>query len=262
MEEEEDSPPPAGAPAWMATFGDMMSLLLCFFVLLLSFSEMNVVKFRNMAGSMSDAFGISSRTHGLEERSSSDLIELSDSMQQAPAMQPDGAQERAEGEEENEEAKRAAEARKLDQELLDVVDKVISDRGLDERVQAVMGDHGVTIRADSQLMFEPGNDKMRAEAGAVMEEIAELAALFPYQIVVRGHTDDAPIRTARFPSNWELSSSRAVAGVRFLIDVGAVEPTRVSAQGFADTQPLVANDSPENRAKNRRIEFVFYREEE
>jgi chemotaxis protein MotB len=253
---DEETPPSAGAPAWMATFGDLMSLLLCFFVLLLSFSEMNIVKFRAMAGSMRDAFGVSARTRGLEEQSSSDLIELSDAMQHAPSVSPE-AEQRARQQAADD--ARRAEEKQLDQELLDIVDQVISERGLDDRVQAVMGDRGVTIRADSQLMFEPGNDAMRAEAGGIMEEIAELAALFPYKIVVGGHTDDAPIRTARFPSNWELSSARAVAGVRFLIDVGAVEPARVSAQGFADTQPLVANDTPEGRAKNRRIEFVFYR---
>jgi len=259
-ESEEEGPQAEGCPAWMATFGDMMSLLLCFFVLLLSFSEMNVVKFKRMLGSMDQAFGVSARTAGVNETLSGDLIELSNSRQQAP-IASDESSPAIPPPMPSPEQREEEEKRKLDQELLEVVDKVIQERGLDDRVEAVLGDKGVTIRADSQLMFQAGQDRLKPEAAAIMEEVAELAALFPYKVLVEGHTDDSPIRTAQFPSNWELSAARAVAGVRHLIDVGKIDPSRIGAAGFADTQPIVSNDSDEGRAKNRRVEFVFYRED-
>ncbi len=267
MSDSDDEPPKMeGAPAWMATFGDMMSLLLCFFVLLLSFAEMNVVKFKKMMGSMDEAFGVSARTEGLQETMSGDVIEISKAMQEAPIIpeeeppppQPEQNQTNAVADQEQREEE---EKRKLDKELLEVVDKVIEERGLDDRVEAVLGDKGVTIRADSQLLFGPGQNNLKAEAAAIMEEVAELAALFPYKIMVEGHTDDRPIRSPQFPSNWELSAARAVAGVRHLIDIGGLEPSRIAAAGFADTQPLNSNETEEGRQKNRRIEFVFYREE-
>jgi len=254
-----------GAPAWMATFGDMMSLLLCFFVLLLSFANMDVVKFKAMAGSMDKAFGATNEENdGLGEEMSADLISLANG-EQAPSLAvteedappPDDNAPPPENSPSNVEEER----RKLDEELLEVVDNVLEARGLDDRVEAVLGDQGVTIRAESQMMFPPGADVLRPEASAIMEEIAELAALFPYKIVVQGHTDNRRIATERFPTNWELSASRAIAGVRYLIDIGAVEPDRVSAAAFSDTRPLMENSTEAGRAKNSRIEFVFYRED-
>jgi len=265
-DEEEEPPKMEGAPAWMATFGDMMSLLLCFFVLLLSFAEMNVVKFKKMAGSMDQAFGVSARTDGLQDTMTGDVIEISKSMQEAPIVPeeeppPPQPEDKTSAQSEAPAEKKDEETRKLDQELLEVVDKVIQERGLDERVEAVLGDKGVTIRADSQLLFGPGQNKLKPEARAIMEEVAELAALFPYKIMVEGHTDNVPIRSSEFPSNWELSAARAVAGVRHLIDIGGIDPGRIAAAGFADTQPINSNESAEGRQKNRRLEFVFYREE-
>ena len=243
----EEAPKQGGAPAWMATFADMMSLLLCFFVLLLSFANMDIVKFQEMMGSLKDAFGVKVQDPGeLEERSSS-LIELSES-ETKPIIELDPQPVRA--------------REQTDRELLDQVEKFIDDRVLDGIVEAVPGQRGVTIRIKGTLMFETASDVLRPEATPILNEIAGLAARYAYKIAVQGHTDDVPIRTERFPSNWELSAARAVAGVRYLIEHGKVKPERVTATGLAHTQPITHNQTPAAKARNRRLEFVFYHEED
>jgi len=250
VEEElsEEAPKMEGAPMWMATFGDMMSLLLCFFVLLLSFANLDVVKFRDMLGSMKDAFGVQTQTAGEFAAHSTAPIELVETEKKSvieldpQAVPPPKA--------------------KMDEELLEKVEKFIGASGLDGVVEAVPGERGVTIRTKGTLMFETASDTLRLEAAPVLNEIAQLAVRYDYQIAVEGHTDDVPIHTERFPSNWELSAARAVAGARYLIERGGVGPERVSATGRAHTRPLTRDATPQAKAKNRRLEFVFYHEED
>jgi len=131
------------------------------------------------------------------------------------------------------------------------------------RKEAVPGQRGITIRVKDGLMFPSASDTLRDQAAPVLSEVAELTRLHPeYQLSVEGHTDDVPIRTQRFPSNWELATARAVAGVRHLIDQEEVEPERLNAAGFAHTRPVAPSSSAEERALNRRLEFVFYREDD
>ena len=241
---EEESSSAAGAPAWMATFADMMSLLLTFFVLLLSFANLDVVKFRDALGSLKNAFGVTFTESGPYEGQTQQLVELSEETVARP--DPSGGDDAA-----------AA----LNRELLETVQNVIDERELDNVMQAVIGERGVTIRASGKLMFRAASEQLADESLEVLQEIADLAALFPHMISVEGHTDDQPIQTERFPSNWELSAARAVAGVRFLIDEGYVEAGRISAAGFAHTRPVVDGASPQARGRNRRIEFVFYRDQ-
>ena len=244
---EEEAASQSGAPAWMATFADMMTLLLCFFVLLLSFANMDIVKFQDMMGSLKDAFGVKVQDPGEFQAKSSTPIEISDAEKKpvvAPVPELEDSRQR------------------VDRELAKRVDKFIDDKGLAGIVEAVPGKRGVTIRIKGKLMFETASEVLRPEATPVLHEIAELTARYDYKIAVEGHTDDVPIRTERFPSNWELSAARAVAGARYLIEKGKVQPERVMASGRAHTRPITHNRTPEAQALNRRLEFVFYREED
>ncbi len=214
----------------MATFGDMMSLLLCFFVLLLSFANMDIVKFREMLGSIQDAFGVQTESIGRFEAKSS--------------QSQDGTEASTESA----------------SEFTEDVKEFIENRDLQGVVETVPGDRGVTIRIKGALMFESASDELRVAGQPVLDEIIDLAKRYPNSIAVEGHTDDRPINTARYKSNWLLSAARAVAGVRYLIDVGGIEPSRISATGFAHTRPIAPNDTEDNRALNRRLEFVFFKD--
>jgi len=230
LEPEPEEALPQGAPAWTATFGNLMTLLVCFFVLQMSFSKPDPEKFAALTGKAGPRA----------------LVDLSEGRPGEPVeavaeLPPAGPTQ--------------------EEEMMEVVDRVIRERGLAENVEAAIGEGGVTIRVDGQLMFQPDSDALRPQATAVFEEIAELAVLFPYDILVAGHTGDAPQPGGRFATDWELASAQAVAGVRYLIDVGRIAPERIHAASFAHTRPLVETGNEQEQARNHRLEFVFFREE-
>ncbi len=222
-----------GAPAWMATFADMATLLLTFFILLLSFANMDVVKFKVMLGSVKDAFGMQKQTFGDYAARSSEVLDS--------AGQAEDAQDKAE--------QQAAM-----QQALVVIEALFQDLG--EAVEVFLDDEGITVRVEGKLLFESGTAELRPEGAEVLERVAALLARYTFDLYILGHTDSVPIQTVRFPSNWELSGARAAAGLRYVASRGA-DPRRLVAVGFADSRPIVANDHAEGRARNRRVEFLF-----
>ena len=242
-------PEEAGAPAWMATFGDMMSLLLTFFVLLLSFAQMDVVKFRDMMGSIRDAFGVQFEHPGEYEGRTTSVVELS--KQEATdtiAVIETKAQWQPADEA----------AAKIDQEIAEELERAIAENGLEGEAGVDIDGRGVVLRLSGQLLFAPASDELLPEARPLLDGVAALARDFPRDLAIEGHTDDLPISTQRFPSNWHLSAGRAIAALRYLAEKGHVDPRRLSGAGFGAMLPRVPNDSATHRAQNRRIEFVFH----
>jgi chemotaxis protein MotB len=109
----------------------------------------------------------------------------------------------------------------------------------------------------AQLLFDSGSSDLRPESLAPLREISKLVRGMPHPVAIEGHTDSVPVASGRFESNWDLSAARAVSTLRFLVDVGGIEASRLRATGFADSRPLVSNDTGERRALNRRVEIVF-----
>ncbi|MEA3331989.1 MAG: OmpA family protein [Pseudomonadota bacterium] len=230
--QECDCPPcEAGAPAWMATFADLATLLMTFFVLLLSFANMDVVKFRQMAGSVKDAFGTQKETPGtFEERSDTAVtIQLSEEEDRTIDMMQMGERIR----------------------------KTVEEQELEDKTEIKVNDDGVTLTVDGTFMFDGGSAQLKPEFKKFLGEIAKIIEEHDYPLAIEGHSDNIPIKSPIYPSNWELSSSRATAVLRHLIDKHKIPAKRMMAVGHSDTRPVVANDTPENRAKNRRVEFHF-----
>ena len=118
----------------------------------------------------------------------------------------------------------------------------------------------VVVRVPGASLFKPGEADLQLSARPVLDEVIRVVNKYPdYKIHIQGHTDDEPISTERFPTNWELSAARATAVLRYFYDKGA-EPERMTATGYADTFPLATNDTAPGRAKNRRVEFVLEKE--
>jgi len=114
---------------------------------------------------------------------------------------------------------------------------------------------GLKLTMQDPVLFDTGEDALKPEAVPVLTDIAGLLSeLSDNFISIQGHTDNVPIRTARFPSNLELSAARAISVARFLMDKGGIDPKNVSVVGYSENLPIAPNDSPENRAKNRRVE--------
>jgi chemotaxis protein MotB len=272
-----------GLPPWMATFADLMSLLMCFFVLLLSFATIDAVRFKKMAESMRDAFGVQREVPANEivmgisvikqewspTVAEQDVIteirqETSEEQKEHLEMREAEQQEQQQPEQQEtdrEAALRAAEeqlqaelAEQLD-ELQDALDREI-EQGL---VTLERKESSIIIRIQEKGSFDSGSARLDPGFHEVMDRISKVLASKPGRITVTGHSDNIPISTGRFRSNWELSSARAVTVLHSMLRNKDIVEDRVVVQGVADTQPLVPNDSPQNRAKNRRVELVLTR---
>jgi chemotaxis protein MotB len=263
----------------MATFADMMSLLMCFFVLLLSFAELDTIRFKKMAEAMKDAFGVQREIPVAEVVKGTSMI-----MQQFSPGKPESTplqeirQKTADQEKEflevsdesrqediDLDAAKAAIQAKLEQEveeqadeLKEMLDEQISEGLLDVEREKTK----IIIRIQEKGSFSSGRATLNPGFFEVISKITGVIAETPGKIIVAGHTDDVPISTVRFRSNWELSSARAVTVVHAMLSNAALDEDRFLIQGFADSKPLVPNDTKENRALNRRVELIIQRGED
>ena len=284
MAEEECPKCPEGLPPWLATFADLMSLLMCFFVLLLSFATIDAVKFKKMAESMKDAFGVQREIPAAEivmgvsviKREFSPTIAEESIVEQVkqqttetrkenlemkeptPETTPEVTPEVIKEELEKQELKEKLQE-KLEQEAKDEVAEL--QQALDQEIEAgqvAVEREGskVIIRIQEKGSFGSGSASLDPEFFEVMDKITAVLQDKSGKIVVAGHTDNIPIRTGRFRSNWELSSARAVTVLHAMLRNPNIEEERVQVEGHADTNPLVDNDTSENRAKNRRVELI------
>ncbi len=288
MSDEEEKKCPEcvpGLPAWMGTFADLMSLLMCFFVLLLSFSEMDVLKFKRLAGSMREAFGVQRQVDVTQIPMGTSIIaqEFSPGKPEPTALQTvmqqstdtESPQLEQGCQEEIEEAL-AEECPKVQGEKLSdiVIDKI---RELTEQtendainmaaameyevrnnqVEVETRGRRIVIRVQEKGSFRSGSADLNPEFFPVVDKLIDLLKDLEGPIAVEGHTDNIPIRTARFRSNWDLSAARALEVAHALFDSGDLGEERFSVAGYADTKPLVPNDTPEDRARNRRVEIIL-----
>ena len=223
---------PAGT--WMLTYSDMMTLLLTFFVLLFAFSTMDVSKFRIILHSLQDALGL------LEAGTTLDIV-----------------QEEAilSGELEGE---WLAEQRRLEQ-LMTELESFIEAEGLGEQVKVSLEERGLVIRFLDSVLFDLGSAELKEESKAILAKVAEMLEGLPNQIRAEGHTDDLPINTYRFPSNWELSSTRAATVVRFLLESYSFSPNQFAAIGYGEYRPIAPNQEG-GQPLNRRVDLVVLRE--
>ncbi|MCL1477266.1 flagellar motor protein MotB [Marinobacter sp. M3C] len=258
---EEEKP---GIPAWVVTFADLMSLLMCFFVLLLSFSEIDAQKFKQIAGELSAAFGVQRDVPAVEMPMGTSII--FDNFSSAPA-EPTVINEIKQTTTDQkpkvdtlrgavDSAATAAEQKKI-QEQLEQLRKVLKPALSDGRINVTQEQHRIVIRVEEKGSFPSGSAKLTWEFESLLLEMAEVLASIPGELTIEGHTDDVPIRTDRFYSNWDLSAARAASVANALLASGAVAPSRLAVKGLADTAARVENDSPENRAKNRRVEIII-----
>lgn len=256
MDEENECPEcEGGLPGWLATFADLMSLLLVFFVLLLSFSEIDVQKYKQLAGSLKAAFGVQRDVEATEIPKGTSIIaqEFSPGTPQPTIVNqvrqqttdtpkqhlliPDPA---------------VADARKKAKELEEKLKELIKD-GLLE-VKTI--DDQVVIRILDKGSFPSASARVGPGFRETLIEIAEALNKLEGPIIVAGHTDDIPIQTLEFPSNWVLSAARAAAVAHTMTMDGIISPERIEIRAHADNRPIDTNETAEGRAKNRRVEII------
>ena len=242
-----------GSPAWIVTFADLATLLLTFFILLLSFAEMDVEKYRAMANSMSVAL---SGTRVITEvvGGAPESVIATEPAPQTPTAptepEPDFIDERAGGEAPT----------KISPGILDLASELIEelqDEVASEKLSVNYDTDKVVIRFAEDAAFRSGEAAIKPGMESILERVVEVLSACTGDVLVAGYTDDRPISSSRYRSNWDLSAARAVSVVHELVLNRDVPAERVMAAGRAETNPLVPNDSPENRARNRRVEIAI-----
>ena len=223
-----------GMLRWLLTYADMITLLMAFFIMMYSMSVISLDKFDAAASSLRAEFG-PSVDNARRSRGAGLLPGVGDGA--GPVLAP------------------------LEEDIQAVVDQLeeyVADRDLADLVTTRQEQRGLVISVVSDnLLFPVGQAELRAPALSILDEIAGLLKELPNDIVVEGHTCNLPIRTALYPSNWELSAARACRVVRYLAERKGVPATRLAATGHGDSRPVSSNDTEESRVRNRRVDMVI-----
>jgi chemotaxis protein MotB len=215
-----------GAPSWMTTYSDMVTLLLTFFVLLLSMAEMDKVKFEQAIGSLRGAFGIVEDRSDKETTSSILLPRLA-------AIPYDMLQ-------------------RVYKQVIINIEKLELDRD----IEVAMDRGAMVLRVTEKILFDPGSSILKKEAGPVLHKVAKLISPLPFDVRIEGHTDDSPFKESEL-TNWDLSALRAIAVLKYFAENQLLSLDLLSAVGYGEQRPLVPNNSIENKALNRRVEIVL-----
>jgi len=147
--------------------------------------------------------------------------------------------------------------RSREEEMLKEIGTFIKEKQLDDHIVLLSSQNKIMIQVRGAVLFDSGKAVLQGEAKPIMNKIVKIIDDYSeYSVNIKGHTDNRPILTKEFPSNWELSSIRATTVLKYLIQ-GGIDPSRLTATGYSDLLPLVPNDTPENRGINRRVEFVL-----
>ncbi len=219
-----------GSPGgrWEIVYSGFVLILLCFFIMLSSFSTMEAAKVMQFVRSFTSAVSIF--PGGVKFES-------------GPAMMP-GTMEMV-----NPESNLA--------KIFDNLEELAQQFNLQDKINLAFTHEGLVMRLSEHALFDLGAADISVEALPLLQKIGAIISKTDYLIRIEGHTDNLPIHTALFPSNWELSTARAVNVLRYFIKNHNIDPRRLAAEGFSEFHPLAANDRPENRAKNRRVEIIF-----
>lgn len=275
----------SGGASWLTTYSDLVTLLLCFFILLFSMAIVDKQKVEKVALSIRAAFlgetgdSIFSMNAGDTLISLTPVIDENDLLdrldEEAGAEGEEGDETGAEGEEgdetgqEGDEGSETGEAGAEGEEtggdaegigtLKADIQGLIDKMGLNENIRVIDEGTRIILRMDSVILFDTGKADLKPSARPVIEKIGEILKSLDTEIQVQGHADDRPINTPEFSSNWELSTKRATNVVKYLIDKCGVSENHLTATGNAEFRPIAPNDSEYNRQKNRRIDIAIYK---
>jgi len=223
-----------GAPKWVVTFGDLMSLLLCFFVLLLSFSEIDLQKYKQVAGSLKKAFGIQRKERVMEIPKGMKII-----------------------------------AREFDQQIIGTRIKEDLGKEIDDllstdleeyknQISIDASENEVTISLMGESTFDSGQVIIREKLKPLLRNVAKVLEQAKADVIISGHTDNVPVRRGGpYSSNLRLSIARAAAVAEYMLANSKIDPKRVSTMGFGEYRPIASNDTPRGREKNRRVEIIL-----
>ena len=227
--------------AWLLPYSDLMTLLLALFICLFAISQTDQTKLVQMAQAFTAAFNMGGPSFF-------DKAGPSNSMQREVISSEDAGN-----------AAYIQENQQL-QDLQAQLEQYIQENNLQDQLSTQLAEEGLMIRIKERALFPSGSAELVAESQRIGPIVAGLLAAVPERVLISGHTDTDPISTAQFPSNWELSSVRAMTFMKYLLSINPnLNPARFSAIGYGEYRPIAPNDTAENKQQNRRVEILIAR---
>jgi chemotaxis protein MotB len=227
---------------WLTTFNDLITLLMVFFVLLFTMGSMDKNLMKEFQNALQSGLGVLAAGSKVS-------VAVTESQR---LVTMDGPLTQGQGE-----TTPAGEG-----ETADTIEDALSELAAEPGINVKYANQGARISFEDALLFDFGKADINASGFVLLNKMAVVIQKNHCVVRVEGHTDNVPIRTRRFPSNWDLSTARAVNVVKYFVDVCKINPKGLSAVGYGDSRPTVANDSAANRARNRRVEIVLVTEGE
>jgi chemotaxis protein MotB len=226
---------------WLTTFNDLVTLLMVFFVLLFTMSTIDTKKMQDFQYALQSGLGIleTGNKVAISVKRTQPVDDMSHIMTQAEGELNKKGNSQVSG------------------KLVDQIRQMMDN---DPDIQVTRTDQETRLSFEDQVLFDFGKAAINPAGFVFLDKIADVLDKIPYAVRVEGHTDNIPIRTRRFPSNWELSVARAVSVVKYFVEVSNINPQRLSAVGYGESRPVAENDTLSNRAKNRRVEILLLTE--
>ncbi len=228
---------------WLLTYADLMNLLLILFILLFAFSQVDTQKFQQLSQSLSSVFGNGEPPSVIQGGASGNSLINFPATMPSPVIPSQLEEQQIEG-------------------ITKEVSEMVQEDGLGGNIDVKLQERGVVISIKAQVSFKSGSADIEKNSQEDIIKIGKdiLSKIPNKHIRVEGHTDNIPINSALYPSNWYLSSARATSVLTLLIDKAGINPKLISAVGYGEQAPLVPNDSDANREKNRRVDIVILRD--
>lgn len=225
---------------WLMTFADMVSLLFAFFVILYSMSAVNASRYKDLQEALRDSFkGKPVMGKLAKELNMDEMLGSAKEVSKSKTLE-----------------------NKVNDELNAITTRMnayINEHNLGSKVSTFIDERGVVIKIADDILFSPGDANLSQQSNVFVNYLVGLIKEFPYPLRVEGHTDNTPIQTSTYPSNWELSTARACNVVRTFIERGGT-PSLFSAEGFAEYRPIASNTTASGKTKNRRVELIYKKE--
>lgn len=231
-----------GNSGWITTYSDLVTLLLTFFVLLYSFSSMDAGKFKRLAQSLQSALNV--KVDMFDSTDPSGEVPIDPIIQPTPTPKPPP------------EDPKDLHHDKIEK-LYSKIKESIEGAGLDADISLSTSERGVIIEIKEHVLFDSGKADLKLRSKEFLDKLAPIIKSFDNPVLVEGHTDDVPMSSKEFPTNWELSVTRAVRVIRYFHEEKGIDPSRLVAEGYGEYHPIAPNDSPENRTLNRRVNLLI-----
>lgn len=258
MAKKRQEDPPKGLAPWMATFSDLMNLLLCFFVLLFSMSNIDAEKFAELAASLSSSFSIlpnGASAIGDGVLVSNGVSQLNELAEYVNNMGYEAEEQEDVDAIEEVKKEQLAETEKMAEEI----EELTKNNNLEQQVNTDFNGQYVSLTLNGALLFDSGSAEIKEDSKPVLEKVAMILSKYKDHIIeIEGHTDNVPIHTVKYSDNNELSSFRALSVFNYLLEVSDLDPSTLKHSGRGEYVPVADNSTPEGRMRNRRVEIKIY----